>query len=176
MARPSACYVEWLSRDSSFSPQPYEQLAGVFRRTGDPVKANDILYEARERQRRGRGVLGGFGLWMLRATIGYGLGHRYFWALWWVLGFTLLGTVLLITLGHHSEDWPRDFFASFDQLLPIVTLNKSHDVLIFGDPSATPLIDPQPYGLVVYFYFHKMVGWVLATFIVAGLAGLTQRN
>jgi hypothetical protein len=29
---------------------------------------------------------------MLRLTIGYGLGNRYFRVLWWVLGFTFLGT------------------------------------------------------------------------------------
>ena len=27
-----------------------------------------------------------------------------------------------------------------------------------------------------YFYFHKIMGYVLGSFLVAGLAGLTQRN
>ena len=71
-------------------------------------------------------------------------------------------------------------FASFDQLLPIITLDKAHDALIFGDatakPCVAPCIAPQPYLVMIYFYAHKIIGWVLGSFIVAGLAGLTQRS
>ena len=115
MARPSECYVEWLRKDSGFSPQPYEHLASLFRRAGEPGKANDILYAARERRRRlalskvddrgyckDREVLEGVGLGMLRLTIGYGLGNRYFRVLWWVGGLTLLGTFVLIAAGQLS--------------------------------------------------------------------------
>ena len=52
MARPVKSYLQWLDRDPSASPQRYEQLARFFRQAGDPRKANDILYEARERRRR----------------------------------------------------------------------------------------------------------------------------
>jgi len=68
------------------------------------------------------------------------------------------------------------FFASLDQILPIITLDKTHDVLIFGDPSANPPVDAQPYGVLIYFYAHKALGWVLGSFLIAGLGGLTQRN
>jgi hypothetical protein len=195
MARPSSCYVEWLGRDSSSSPQPYEHLASLFRRAGEPGKANDLLYEARERRRRAalskvgtRGhrweVFEGVGLWFLRSTIGYGLGNRYFRVLRWVGGWSLLGMFVLILFGTQSPalwSWLNLFFASLDQLLPIITLNKAYDVLIFGDPSAKldpqpPWVLPQPFWVQVYFYVHMMVGWVLGSFIVAGLAGLTQRN
>ncbi len=43
MARPSGCYIEWLGKDAGSSPQPYEHLAGLFRRAGEPGKANDLL-------------------------------------------------------------------------------------------------------------------------------------
>ena len=52
MARPSSCYVEWLRKDLGSSAQPYEHLASLFRRAGDPGKANALLFAARERQRR----------------------------------------------------------------------------------------------------------------------------
>jgi hypothetical protein len=45
-------YIDWLARDHSYSPQPYEQLAAVFRAAGEPAKADDILYESRERARK----------------------------------------------------------------------------------------------------------------------------
>ena len=114
---------------------------------------------------------------LLKWTIGYGLGSRYFRVLWWVGGMTLLGALSLIVVGSHPlGNLPRLVVASLDQLLPIITLDKVHDTLIFGDASATPPVDPQPYGLLVYFYAHKIAGWVLASFLVAGLSGLTQRN
>jgi hypothetical protein len=160
MARPSKCYVEWLAKDLGSSAQPYEHLASLFRRAGDPGKANDLLYAARERRRRAallkvgtrghrREVLEGVGLWFLRSTIGYGLGNRYFRVLRWVFGLSLLGMFVLIAFGTQSPalwSWLSLFFASLDQLLPIITLNKAYDVLIFGDPSAQPPIGPQPPG------------------------------
>jgi hypothetical protein len=197
MARQSRCYVDWLAKDLGSSAQPYEHLASLFRRAGDPGKANDLLFAARERRRRlalsgvdnwghrkDREVLRGVGLWLLRWTIGYGLGNRYFLVLLWVGGLSLLGMCVLILFGTQSPAlWPplSLFFASLDQLLPIITLNKAYDVLIFGDPSARldpqpPWLLPQPFWVQVYFYVHMMVGWVLGSFIVAGLAGLTQRN
>jgi hypothetical protein len=151
MARPSRCYVEWLGKDLGSSAQPYEHLASLFRRAGDPDKANDLLFAARERRRRlalsGGELLRGWGLWLLKVTIGYGLGNRYFRVLWWVGGWSLLGMFVLKLFGTQSPAlWPplSLFFASLDQLLPIITLNKAYDVLIFGDPSAKLAIDPQP--------------------------------
>jgi hypothetical protein len=115
MARPSRCYVEWLGKDAGSSPQPYEHLAGLFRRAGEPGKANDLLYAAREQRRRlalskvdsrghrkDREVFEGVGLELLRLTIGYGLGNRYFRVLWWVGGLTFLGMFVLIAAGQHS--------------------------------------------------------------------------
>ena len=48
--------------------------------------------------------------------------------------------------------------------------------MIFGDTSAKEVVAPQPYLVVIYFCFCRIAGWVLASFIVAGLAGLTQRS
>jgi hypothetical protein len=178
MARPSRCYVEWLGKDSGSSPQPYEHLASLFRRAGEPGKANALLYVARERRRSAAlSKVERWGLQFLRLTIGYGLGNRYFRVLWWVGGLSLLGMFVLIAAGQRSpESWLSLWFASLDQFLPVIKLNKTHDALIFGDSSAHPPVDPQPYWVQVYFYLHKIVGWVLGSFVIAGLAGLTQRN
>ena len=51
---------------------------------------------------------------------------------------------------------------SFDMLLPIVRLRDQHySVDLEGWPR-------------YYFYVHKIVGWALASFLVAGLSGLTK--
>ncbi len=190
LGRPVSSYLQWLNGDPGSSPQPYEHLADRFHEAGEPHKATDILYAARERQRhkawstvdnyghpKKREGLRALGLSMLDVTIGYGLGNRYFRVLQWVGGFTFVGAFVLIFSGSYSlTQWPPIFFASLNQLLPIVTLNKAHDVLIFGDLSAKPPVEAQPYGVLVYFYLHKLLGWVLGSFLVAGFGGLTQRN
>ena len=51
---------------------------------------------------------------------------------------------------------------SLDQLLPIINLSKHHDDIRLG------------LGARYYFYFHMITGYVLASFLIAGLAGLTK--
>ena len=51
---------------------------------------------------------------------------------------------------------------SFDKLLPIVRLREKHYTIDLA-------------GLTrYYFYVHRMIGWALASFLVAGLSGITQ--
>lgn len=177
-ARPASSYVAWLARHRPFSSQPYEQLAKVLRASGEPGKANDILYAARERQRRDYRQAGEWQQWLgmslLSATTGYGLGRRYFRALLWVAAFTLLGTELLRLYGNQLEQgWLALAVASFDQLLPAITLDRAHEKL-FSAASTNGF--EQPAWLIGYFYLHKLIGWLLGIFLLAGLAGLTQRS
>ena len=37
LSRSISWYIDWLRRDASFSPQPYRQLASVFREAGADV-------------------------------------------------------------------------------------------------------------------------------------------
>lgn len=196
LGRPVGSYAQLFARDLTASPQPYEQLAQVFRAAGEPSKANDILYRARERRRAsllaasahpdGGGYVGRrlrwLGLSLLNWTIGYGLGLRYFRALFWVAGLSFLGMVLLKVFGTQAEMrwWPL-FFASLDELLPIITLDRGHDAILSTaiaplPPPLSPLPVPQPYWLTTYFYIHKIAGWIIGSFLVAGLAGLTQKS
>jgi hypothetical protein len=170
-ARDVRWYIDWLARDHSYSPQPYEQLAGAFRATGDPTKANRILYESRRRARIEARRRGEYFRWLgslfLNWTIGYGLGRRYFRTLWWVIAFTAVGAGVLYFSGQPSEGLapglPARFVYSLDQLLPIVEFEKYDKVVLKG-------------GVAYYFYVQKLFGWALGSFLVAGLAGLTQKQ
>jgi hypothetical protein len=51
---------------------------------------------------------------------------------------------------------------SFDLLLPIIRLREKHYQM-----------DLNPW-VRIYFYFHKIMGYVLASFLIAGIAGLTK--
>jgi uncharacterized protein YjbI with pentapeptide repeats len=170
-------YVAWLEHDPTYTPQPYEQLAGVFRRAGEPERASDVLYASRERARRKAGeervALFGFlpvrvcsrrylGMSLLNWTIGYGVGYRYFRCLWWILGFTALGTAVLY-LGVPTIEPGDCVVYSLVKLLPFAKLDEFKGVTLSSLAKC-------------YFYLHQLVGYVLAGFLAAGLAGLTQKS
>ena len=143
----------------------------MFRAGGQTGKAHAILYAGRERERRAAegatwwtSGLKWWGMFLLMITIGYGLGHRYFRALVWVVALVLLGAGVLWLTGEgqaHGMPWGLSY--SLDHLLPVVQLSKSHyDIELAGFAR-------------YYFYAHKLMGYVLASFLIAGLAGLTQK-
>jgi hypothetical protein len=181
LSRPVDWYIHWLERDPSYSPEPYQQLAATFSKAGEPVKAQRILYESRKRARQESEReslciiqdrwclpvpnLQWWGLSLLELTTGYGIGLRYFRALGWVVGLTLLGAIILHVQRQEPQGFASKLFFSLDQLIPrIVQLDKVHDEV---EKKLTS-------GVRRYFYFHKIAGYVLAGFLLAGLAGLTQ--
>jgi hypothetical protein len=151
---------------------------------GHGDEANDVLFAGRERARK-RALENGhcgswLGLWALQLTIGYGYGGGYFRSLGWVAFLVALGSVICVwsrsgppwrRRSWHSPwraGWRKWRLASdtciysLDQLLPIIQLSKHHD-------------DKRlKVGARYYFYFHRVMGFVLASFLVAGLAGLTK--
>lgn len=170
----------WLSLDDPYSPQPYEQLAAVLRQAGEVERANRILHNGRERARKSAWswrqplkTIWGFpravGLFLLKITIGYGIGLRFFYALiwvglftaigWWMLGPDPVGTTAVKLTGSLEKG-----FYSFDQLLPIIELDKRFSDVNLPEPVAT------------YFRVHRFFGFLLGAFITAGIAGLTQRS
>jgi hypothetical protein len=157
-------YIAWLERDDTFTPQPYQQLARVFRETGDYEKANYILYAARERERRDTSSWWRWStLTLLKWTIGYGIGIGYFWVLVWIMAMALIGTCFLKP-SQNDKSWLWCFFASFDWMLPLVELDKQHSEVV-----------SKLSGIHLYwFYVQAIAGYVLGSFIIAGLAGLTQ--
>ena len=171
---------KWLERDPTHSPQPFRQLADVLRAAGHTTKANAILYEGRVRERkvsfqkRASGkwferpaIAKWLGLGLLNWTIGHGLGARYFRVLYWVAGLTAIGTLVLATSGATADKTTFWMAAcSFDQLLPLIELKKVYGEFVQNEITG--------FG-EVYFYLHKIMGYVLGSFLVAGLGGLTQR-
>ena len=176
--RSSKWFIEWLKDKTTFSPHPYEMFAKLLRDVGYPSKANDLLYAGRERARaeawkkregKPREWRRSIGMSLLQYTIGYGLGARYFRALWWVGGLTIIGFSLLWTyLPEADQEVFTLLGASFERLLPLAEFDESHKDLF--DQISLP-------GWVwFYFYVHKLAGYVLASFLIAGLAGLTQKS
>jgi hypothetical protein len=106
-------------------------------------------------------------------TIGYGIGLWPFLAVAWVAGFALIGMGILLwrSAAARGHGWFWCFGASLSQILPIVSLNEEFKKF-FDDPERARI----KAGTAVYFAVHAMVGYVLASFVVAALAGLTQTH
>ena len=169
--RGSDWFIDWLKADETYSPQPYRQLAGVLRTAGLEEMANDILFASRERMRSESSPLEPkwWILFVLKIFIGYGYGGRIFWALAWIAGFLVVGTcVLLISKERDSHSILLGRCVdcacySLDMILPLIHLREQHY-------KAVDLITWIKY----YFYFHKIMGYILVFFVIAGLSGLTQ--
>ena len=164
--RETSWFIDWLARDESYSPQPYEQLSSIFKNAGQLGKANDILFVGRERERASATGSRWVGLTFLKYVIGYGYGGRYFYSLAWIYTLVVIGAfVLRVTGEHRRNDIHLGFAYSLDMLLPIIQLRDRH---YESD------MDLESAAARYYFYVHKMMGYVLASFLVAGLSGLTQ--
>jgi hypothetical protein len=172
--RDSDWYIRWLEKDPTYSPQPYEQLAKVLQKSGEPEIAGDVLYAGRERARNEAQGLRLIGMSLLKWTTGYGIGLRYFRCLWWVAGFTAIGcAVLYLDVIPRGAAVPRlvrsglgfgdSFFYSLQKLIPFLEVEKLDQVQLGRFARG-------------YFYLHHLVGYVLALFIAAGLSGLTQKS
>jgi len=75
----------------------------------------------------------------------------------------MVGALVLRVSGEGRRNrMPYGLTYSFDMLLPIIKLRKMHDD-----------IDLQGWPRY-YFYGQKIMGWVLGSFLIAGLSGLTK--
>jgi hypothetical protein len=127
--RPPKQWEDWLERDRTFSTQPYTQLANVLLTAGRRDTAEAIQYYGHERERAEAWKHGDWSVWIwltfLSGVAGYGIGNYTFRALWWVLGLTVLGAMVLwfSPYARSRGVWWR-LGASLHRLLPIVELNK----------------------------------------------------
>lgn len=162
-SREVSWFTNWLARQTEYSPQPYQQLAGVLRKAGHADKAKDILYAGKEQERKQATWRQWIWLTALKCFIGYGF--RIYYTLWWVLGLIVTGALVLnVTNQGPLNGMPYGFSYSVDMLLPIIELSKRHyEIHLYGFAR-------------YYFYFHKVMGWILASFIVAGITGLTEKT
>jgi len=157
----SSWFREWLARQGSYSPQPYEHLASILLKAGYKDKASDILYASRERERSEAGWPYWAWLTALKFVIGYG--YRIYYAFVWVFLLVAIGALVFRrTEEARKNRMPYGIAYSVDMLLPIIKLRERHyDIDLPGWPR-------------YYFYFHKIMGYVLASFLIAGLSGLTR--
>jgi hypothetical protein len=179
-------WIDWLARDRTFSPQPYSQLASVLLTEGRRDMADRILFAGRERERDEIWNRGDVSLWndfwswlwltFLSGVAGYGIGLYTFRVLWWVIGLTVLGAMVLLFSPYVRQRgivlgiiWGLG--ASLHRLLPIVELSK--EFKDFFDNYEEP--DKLRRWQMVFFAGIALAGWVLAFFLVAAMGGLIPK-
>jgi hypothetical protein len=164
---------KWLGRGSRYSPERYAQAASVLRQSGHADAATQILFDGKDQEYDNLPrSFKKFVLFLSRNSIGFGYypGH----AVWYVLGFLFFGVVVL---WKSKERWRLEtvrplntgpvfplwgLIYSFDMLIPVLTLRKANEDIELRGWSRG------------YFYFHRAIGFLLATFLLAGLTGLTK--
>jgi hypothetical protein len=160
-ARDTDWWLAWLGRHEPFTPSPYQTVAKVLREHGHPDKADEILYAAKQRELEQLPAMDSALLFMQKLLIGYGYRIWYVW--FWIFAFIAAGVaVLRISRQARRHRLGSGLAYSIDMLLPIIKLREAHYA-----------IDLKGWARY-YFFVHRTMGYVLATFLAAGLAGMTK--
>ena len=159
--RDATWYINWLARDRPYSFQPYWQLAKTLDAYGEDGKAHKVLIAGRQRLQLPWWSPERWWLWALRWVIGYGYGTGELQALVCAIPFFVFGGFLARYRAKPGADGKRPgFWYSFDMLLPGMWLDERHANIVLRR------------GARWYFNVHRLVGYLLVLFVVAGLAGL----
>ncbi|WP_431898785.1 hypothetical protein [Nonomuraea sp. bgisy101] len=155
----------WLAKEA-YQPQPYEQLAAVYRRHGHDEAARDVLLAKQRRRRSGQRL--GVRLWGYMQDLTVGYGYRPYRAALWLAALLLMGAVVF-TVHQPPAFKPGEappfnaFLYTLDLLLPIIS---------FGQETAF-----GPRGLQQWLAAAMITaGWILATTILAGLTRALSRQ
>jgi cytoskeletal protein CcmA (bactofilin family) len=188
--------IEWLrlQPEESFRPQPYEQLAKVFRRLGRESDVRRVLIAKQDAFRKQSNLypLTKIWKWLFKKTVDYG--YRPWLAFVYILFFVLVGwgifhwansqeimrSKLDISkkMGYVKNPQFAPLAYSIDVFLPIVNLHQEREWLPDVTKPSNKELWGKPWGYWIRFYFwlHIILGWVLSTLAVASLAGLVRKE
>ena len=157
--RETADFIAWLEKQKSFSPQSYMQLAAVLRESGFSDKADWILFSGRMQEFM-------HARWYWQISLGFeliftGFGIYPQLAGVWVIVLTVVGASIF---GRDRQPelaragWVDRAIYSLDMLLPVIHLRKSNYEFEPESPKAR-----------YYLYFHRMLGFLLASVLITSL-------
>ena len=187
--------IEWLGRQESFRPQPYEQLIRVLRKMGHEREARKIAI-AKQKALRKSGALGGLGKawnYLVGAVVGHG--YRPILALGWLAGFVLLATMLFWSASrsgrmvpapqHHlsapaspherrssCSERPQPFLYAVETIVPGLDLHQKSCWWLAPKDGTDRLYLLFEFLVIVYYLASLAVAATLA----AALAGLIKRD
>ena len=156
--------LTWLSAQTNtqrlYNPQPYRQLAKVVREQGFISKSDEILYAMRDQQRNAGNISSTRKFWLTLQWLFIGYGHDNLRSLVPFSAMVLPGFWLCRFASEtHTLSPAGRFWFSLDRALPFVELGPARDVTA-----------PENW-VGSYFYVHTILGFILASFLFAGLTG-----
>lgn len=192
--RNAAERLEWLGRmpNAQFLPQPYEQLAAWFQKSGHDSEAREVRI-AKE-QKRSEFFINPFkSVWWELKHIVVGHGYKPYLAIYWLLGLIMLGSsVYTLNLDNmtpsvsynlnatnpvqgsaalQASDYPdlNTLLYSTDVALPIVDLQQEH----YWMPNSS-----KPEGRFLWWFnwAEVLLGWFLASMGIAGATGIIRKD
>jgi hypothetical protein len=144
------------------SSQTYSQISHYLTLADDPDAARKVAIAGNDAERCAACRRVDVVTCVLMATswalIGYG--YRLWLSIVWAAFFIVVGALVVRRTPEAKDTTPYGFVYSFDMFTPIIKL-REHEFEVKGRAR-------------YYFYFHKLAGWVLVSFIAAALAGLTK--
>jgi hypothetical protein len=157
--------LRWLSHGDASQPQPYEQLAGHYRRLGHDQDARTVLLARHRARRRGLTLLAKTASLFEDITTGYG--YRPTRALAWFLALVVTVTAVFaanppVPVGTTARPFHPLAYA-FDLVLPILDLGQERAY----SPTA---------GTQWVAWTASLIGWLLATAIIAGITRRVTRT
>lgn len=197
----------WIQKQSAttFRPQPYQQLAKVFRESGREADAKRVLI-AKEWARCKHGDLSVLArAWSLLLYLTIGYGYRPYFALGWAVLWVVLGGFLFgagynrgILVPAKAEAYGTDkktvqeaafyppfnrWFYSIDTFVPIINFGEKDywAPLAHCNESAAQgcrvcFCLLGIRALYVYRWLHVAVGWLLITLVVTGFTNLVRKE
>lgn len=191
--------IKWLELQppKPFRPQPYTQLAKVFRNMGKDADARKVLL-ARERRRREFGEMplhSKIWSWILDGIAGFG--YQWWKPVAWTIAFIFLGLGLfcasdqagLVKLVGETESlrtfnsnaiYPEfnPFLYSLDSFVPFLDLKQER---LYFINTFSPVFPVNWYTsfhvlLRIYHTVHAIFGWFLMTIVIAALTGIMQKE
>ena len=177
-----------------YSPQPYEQLASVFKHTGRATEARRVLIAKEQARRR----YAGMAWWRRLAHRAYGcsvaFGYRpeqafYLFApcivilMWLVFAIADTNGAMKSVVAPHAKTVSAEFHPlvyAIDSFLPIVNLHEEERWL--PDPAVGFVPIWCGYGIQagllaqLCLWVNIVCGWFLTFCLVAGLSGIVRRE
>ncbi len=119
-------FENWLGKQASYTPPPYQQLAAILREQGRSDDADEILYAGKERERAQSSSW--HYIWLTVNDLVIGYGYHVWWALYWVAVLLAAGTMLFLRFSGEGREHGVlfSFIYSFDMLLPIIRLREQN--------------------------------------------------
>ncbi|WP_431984559.1 oxidoreductase [Streptomyces qinglanensis] len=159
--------LQWINAATAeYAPEPYEQLAAMYRNSGEDTNARQVLL-AKQRRRRETLPLPGK-LWGVLQDWTVAYGYRPAQAALWMALLWLTGAVLFqahrppALKGDESPHWNAALYA-LDLLLPVIS---------FGQDTAWDPVGGYQWLAAAMI----LAGWVLATTVAAGATRLLRRQ